>query len=47
MAAGEGTTLKHQYQKQLQGHLSKKASFTMLMRSMPAVIKYVPAKLLD
>lgn len=39
--------LKHQYELQIKSHLSRKSSFTMLMRSMPAVINYIPDDFLD
>ncbi|PWV56223.1 hypothetical protein [Chitinophaga sp. S165] len=39
--------LKHQYKRQLEMHLSRKSSFTMLCRSMVAVLNHVPAEMLD
>jgi hypothetical protein len=42
-----GSPLKHQYENQLRLHLSRKSSFTMLMRSMVSVINKIPAHILD
>lgn len=47
LGSPEGSVLKHQYRKELSLHLSKKSSFTMLIRSMAAVNIYVPNELLD
>lgn len=46
-AQADGTQLKNQYTRELKDMLSRKSSFTMLIRSMPAVILYVPADFLD
>lgn len=47
LASEEKSTKKNNYKKQLEEHLSKKSSFTMLFRSMPAVINHIPSEMLD
>jgi hypothetical protein len=42
-----GNPMKDQAERQLRDLLSRRSSYTMLMRSMPAVLKYVPGNFLD
>lgn len=43
----EGSVIKHQYERELKLQLSRKSSFTMLMRSMVAVLNNVPTDFFD
>lgn len=47
LASPIGSVLKHQYENELRLHLSRKSSFTMLMRSMVPVINNIPPHILD
>lgn len=47
LASPVGSSIRHQYGNQLRLHLSRKSSFTMLMRSMVPVINNVPSHILD
>lgn len=47
LGSPEGSPLKHQYSNELKLQLSRKSSFTMLMRSMIPVINNVPPEFLD
>ena len=47
MAAPVGSQLKFNYETQLKSHLSRKKSFTMLMRSMTPVLIHIPSSFFD
>jgi len=47
LGSPEGSILKYQYETELKYHLSRKSSFTMLIRSMIAVQNYIPDDFFD
>lgn len=47
LASPVESVIKHQYENELRLHLSRKSSFTMLMRSMIPVINNIPNNILD
>ncbi len=47
LASPDGSNIKHQYEMELRFHLSRRSSFTMLLRNMVTVLNHIPDHFLD
>lgn len=47
LGSPDGSNIKHQYEMELKLHLSRRSSFTLLLRSMIAVLNHIPQHFLD